>query len=188
MLNNFRKQYSDHQSLWCLPDVTRGDAARHLCPKFFHLPTLLWYLAWLCWVLLWGPSVNFTGRKRNIKATLAWIVHSNERSSVLGIKHWGSNPNFIAYIDVIKERLFIFQSLRFIIIRWPSSSVPGGVWRLNQMYMARRKCSTNVLFPFREQSLWGVSWTYTLFCEQRGQEEIRKLVVQGIYLCQWNIT
>ena len=36
----------------------------------------------------------------------------------------------------------IIQNLSFIIIKWPYSSVPAGIWRLNQMCMAHRKCST----------------------------------------------
>lgn len=77
----------------------------------------------------------------------------------------------------IKDGLFIFQSLCFIIVKWPSSSAPEGVWGLNWMCVAHRKCSTNVPFPFREQGLWGMSCTGKLFYGWRGQG-IRKMVAQ----------
>lgn len=71
----------------------------------------------------------------------------------------------------------IIQNLSFIIIKWPYSSVPAGIWRLNQMCMAHRKCSTNAPFPFSEQDPWEWAQTCKLFYEQRGQR-IRTMVTQ----------
>ena len=71
----------------------------------------------------------------------------------------------------------VIQNLSFIIIKWPYSSVPAGIWRLNQMCMAHRKCSTHAPFPFSEQDPWEWAQTCKLFYEQRGQG-IRTMVTQ----------